>query len=88
VGNVVGVYHGSDPASRRLLTGSHYETVRDGGKYDGRLGIFVPMAAVHELHQACPPHCRPSRRSSAIPTATWASSKSTRNKALCSTNWI
>jgi N-carbamoyl-L-amino-acid hydrolase len=52
VGNVVGVYHGSDPGARRLLTGSHYDTVRNGGKYDGRLGIFVPMAAVHELHQA------------------------------------
>ena len=27
---------------KRLLTGSHYDTVRNGGKYDGRLGIFVP----------------------------------------------
>jgi N-carbamoyl-L-amino-acid hydrolase len=52
VGNVVGVYHGSDPGVRRLLTGSHYDTVRNGGKYDGRLGIFVPMAAVGELHRA------------------------------------
>ncbi|MBL8358879.1 MAG: 2-oxo-4-hydroxy-4-carboxy-5-ureidoimidazoline decarboxylase [Rubrivivax sp.] len=52
VGNVVGVYHGSDRATPRLLTGSHYDTVRNGGKYDGRLGIFVPMACVHELHQA------------------------------------
>ena len=50
VGNVVGVYHGSDPKARRLLTGSHYDTVRNGGKYDGRLGIFVPMACVRELH--------------------------------------
>jgi N-carbamoyl-L-amino-acid hydrolase len=51
VGNVVGVYHGSDPKTRRLLTGSHYDTVRNGGKYDGRLGIFVPMACVRELHR-------------------------------------
>jgi N-carbamoyl-L-amino-acid hydrolase len=51
VGNVVGVYHGSDPKARRLLTGSHYDTVRNGGKYDGRLGIFVPMACVRELHK-------------------------------------
>jgi beta-ureidopropionase / N-carbamoyl-L-amino-acid hydrolase len=49
VGNVVGIYHGSDRAARRLLTGSHYDTVRNGGKYDGRLGIFVPMACVREL---------------------------------------
>jgi len=51
VGNVVGVYRGSDPAARRLLTGSHYDTVRNGGKYDGRLGILVPMACVRELHR-------------------------------------
>ena len=68
VGNVVGVYHGgdsgadggakrgpdsgSDSGPRRLLTGSHYDTVRNGGKYDGRLGILVPMAVVQQLHRA------------------------------------
>ncbi|MGV8824734.1 2-oxo-4-hydroxy-4-carboxy-5-ureidoimidazoline decarboxylase [Methylibium petroleiphilum] len=52
VGNVVGLYLGSDPSARRLLTGSHYDTVRNGGKYDGRLGILVPMACVRELHRA------------------------------------
>ena len=52
VGNVVGVYHGRDAAAQRLLTGSHYDTVRNGGKYDGRLGILVPMACVRELHRA------------------------------------
>ncbi|WP_159911041.1 2-oxo-4-hydroxy-4-carboxy-5-ureidoimidazoline decarboxylase [Pantoea sp. 18069] len=52
VGNVVARYHPSDAAGRYLLTGSHYDTVRNGGKYDGRLGIFVPMACVRELHRA------------------------------------
>ena len=52
VGNVVGIYHGTDRSAKRLLTGSHYDTVRNGGKYDGRLGIFVPMACVRELHRA------------------------------------
>ncbi len=52
VGNVVGVYHGNAPQARRLLTGSHYDTVRNGGKYDGRLGILVPIAVVRELHAA------------------------------------
>jgi N-carbamoyl-L-amino-acid hydrolase len=52
VGNVVGVYRGSDEGAPRLLTGSHYDTVRNAGKYDGRLGILVPMACVRELaHQ-------------------------------------
>lgn len=49
VGNVVGVYHGTDRNAPRLLTGSHYDTVRNGGRYDGRLGIFVPMICVNVL---------------------------------------
>ena len=65
VGNVVGRYHpaalgggsaahdvASVAAPKYLITGSHYDTVRNGGKYDGRLGIFVPMACVRELHRA------------------------------------
>jgi len=52
VGNVVGVYHGADPSAPRLLTGSHFDTVRNGGRYDGRLGIFVPMACVQALQRA------------------------------------
>ncbi|MDP3230091.1 MAG: 2-oxo-4-hydroxy-4-carboxy-5-ureidoimidazoline decarboxylase [Acidovorax sp.] len=52
VGNVVGRYHPATDGARYLMTGSHYDTVRNGGKYDGRLGIFVPMACVRELHRA------------------------------------
>ncbi|MFM8555957.1 MAG: 2-oxo-4-hydroxy-4-carboxy-5-ureidoimidazoline decarboxylase [Betaproteobacteria bacterium] len=52
VGNVVGVYHGTDPNAHRLMTGSHFDTVRNGGKYDGRLGILVPMACVRELSRS------------------------------------
>src|SRR5256885_11217409 len=44
------LFRSTDDA-RTLLTGSHYDTVRNGGKYDGRLGIFVPMACVRELHR-------------------------------------
>ena len=60
VGNVVGRYF-SDSTSRlidgdrrpkTLLTGSHYDTVRNGGRYDGRLGIFVPIACVQALQRA------------------------------------
>jgi N-carbamoyl-L-amino-acid hydrolase len=49
VGNVVGRYHAETQNAPYLMTGSHYDTVRNGGKYDGRLGIFVPMACVREL---------------------------------------
>nr|CBA34000.1 hypothetical protein Csp_B21840 [Curvibacter putative symbiont of Hydra magnipapillata] len=60
VGNVVGRYESdsyprtsemrqSPVSSKPLLTGSHYDTVRNGGKYDGRLGIYVPLACVQAL---------------------------------------
>ncbi|MBI2744796.1 MAG: 2-oxo-4-hydroxy-4-carboxy-5-ureidoimidazoline decarboxylase [Burkholderiales bacterium] len=52
VGNVVGRYHPAVAGARYLMTGSHYDTVRNGGKYDGRLGIFVPLACVQKLHAA------------------------------------
>ncbi|OOG36756.1 2-oxo-4-hydroxy-4-carboxy-5-ureidoimidazoline decarboxylase [Polaromonas sp. A23] len=52
VGNVVGRYKASRPNAKTLMTGSHYDTVRNGGKYDGRLGIFVPVACVAELSRA------------------------------------
>jgi beta-ureidopropionase / N-carbamoyl-L-amino-acid hydrolase len=49
VGNVVGRYRARTEDAKLLLTGSHYDTVRNGGKYDGRLGIFTPLACVREL---------------------------------------
>jgi len=49
VGNVVGRYLSDNTNAKTLLTGSHYDTVRNGGKYDGRLGIFVPLACVRVL---------------------------------------
>lgn len=52
VGNVVGRYHPATAGGQYLLTGSHYDTVRNGGKYDGRLGVFVPMACVREWARA------------------------------------
>ena len=51
VGNVVGRYHPAAKGAQYLLTGSHYDTVRNGGKHDGRLGIFVPIACVQKLAQ-------------------------------------
>ncbi|GAB2868020.1 hypothetical protein GCM10027277_41500 [Pseudoduganella ginsengisoli] len=51
VGNVVGRYLSGNPNAKTLLTGSHYDTVRNGGKYDGRLGILLPIAIVKYLNQ-------------------------------------
>ena len=51
VGNVVGRYLSTDPQAKTLMTGSHYDTVRNGGKYDGREGILLPIAIVRHLHE-------------------------------------
>jgi len=49
IGNVVGRLPGRDPGAQTLLTGSHYDTVINGGKYDGRLGIVLPLAVLRQL---------------------------------------
>ena len=51
VGNVVGRYRSDNPNAKTLMTGSHYDTVRNGGKYDGREGILLPIAIVKHLHE-------------------------------------
>ncbi len=51
VGNVVGRYLSTDPRAKTLITGSHYDTVRNGGKYDGREGILLAIAVVKHLHE-------------------------------------
>ncbi len=51
VGNVVGRYAAAQPDAKTLITGSHYDTVRNGGKYDGRLGILLPIALVRHLKE-------------------------------------
>jgi N-carbamoyl-L-amino-acid hydrolase len=57
---------GDRRGAKTLLTGSHYDTVRNGGRYDGRLGIFVPMIAVRELSRPAGA-CRSRSRSSPSP---------------------
>lgn len=50
VGNVIGRYEGSQAGAPALLTGSHFDTVRQAGKYDGNLGIVLPIACVARWH--------------------------------------
>ena len=52
IGNLRGRYD-SDPTGKpTLILGSHLDTVRDAGKYDGPLGVMVAIAAVQRLHDA------------------------------------
>lgn len=52
IGNVVGRYEGERPGLPALLLGSHLDTVRDAGSYDGMLGVISAIACVKALHQA------------------------------------
>ncbi len=54
VGNVVGRYCAATADAPALMIASHYDTVRDAGKYDGRLGILVGIVAVEELRRRQP----------------------------------
>lgn len=51
VGNVVGRYSSVRADAGTLIVGSHYDTVRNAGKYDGRLGILAGIVAVEELRR-------------------------------------
>jgi hydantoinase/carbamoylase family amidase len=48
-GNVAGRYEGEQPGARALLIGSHIDTVREAGWYDGNLGVIAAIACVGEL---------------------------------------
>ncbi|OMD13892.1 Zn-dependent hydrolase [Paenibacillus odorifer] len=51
VGNVYGRLSGRDPQQKVILTGSHIDTVVNGGKYDGAYGIAAAMIAFQDLQR-------------------------------------
>ena len=48
--NLIGRYEGSTPDAPALLIGSHLDSVRDGGRYDGPLGIMLGVELIAALH--------------------------------------
>lgn len=50
VGNIIGRYEGEQPGLPALLIGSHLDTVRDAGRYDGMLGVLTGIAVVADLN--------------------------------------
>lgn len=52
VGNCIGRYEGVRPGLPALLLGSHLDTVRDAGKYDGMLGVVAAIECVQALNEA------------------------------------
>ena len=51
IGNVCGRYEGEHPGLPCLMLGSHYDTVRDAGKWDGPLGLITAISCVAELNR-------------------------------------
>jgi allantoate deiminase len=50
IGNLIGHYDGRKPNAKCLLLGSHLDTVRNAGKFDGPLGVILAIATVEHLH--------------------------------------
>jgi allantoate deiminase len=51
IGNLIGHYAGKKPGAKILLLGSHLDTVRDAGKFDGPLGVILAIACVEHLYR-------------------------------------
>ena len=51
IGNVCGRYEGERPRLPCLMLGSHYDTVRDAGKWDGPLGLITAISCVGDLNR-------------------------------------
>jgi allantoate deiminase len=51
IGNVCGRYEGERPGLTCLMLGSHYDTVRDAGKWDGPLGLLTAISCVGDLNK-------------------------------------
>jgi allantoate deiminase len=51
IGNVCGRYEGEQPGLPCLMLGSHYDTVRDAGKWDGPLGLITAISCVADLNR-------------------------------------
>ena len=52
IGNVVATYAGTDAAALPVMTGSHIDTVRTGGLYDGNYGVMAGLEVVATLRDA------------------------------------
>jgi allantoate deiminase len=48
-GNLRGLYSGGHPTSRRILIGSHLDTVPNAGAYDGVLGVVMAISLIESL---------------------------------------
>ena len=54
IGNIIGRLSGQDPSLPPVLTGSHLDTVPEGGKFDGTVGVIGGLAALRRLQDMGP----------------------------------
>ena len=52
IGNIFGRRRGTDDGAAPVMTGSHIDTVRTGGRYDGNLGVLGGLEVVQVLNEA------------------------------------
>jgi len=51
VGNIIGRYEAAQLESRAVVLGSHFDTVPNGGNYDGIVGIMIAIECVASLNE-------------------------------------
>lgn len=51
VGNVIATRAGTDPNAASVMIGSHIDTVRTGGRFDGNLGVLAGLEVIETLEQ-------------------------------------
>ena len=49
IGNIIGRLEGTDPAAAPVIVGSHLDSVPEGGRYDGVLGVVGGLAAIRRI---------------------------------------
>jgi N-carbamoyl-L-amino-acid hydrolase len=52
IGNIFGRLNGGNPKGPAVLAGSHLDTVIDGGKFDGPVGVIGALEAVRTIKEA------------------------------------
>ena len=59
VGDIYATLPGSDPDAKRIVMASHCDSVKNGGNYDGILGVMAAMEVLETVHAQNIPHKHP-----------------------------
>ena len=59
LGDMYATLEGSDPDAKRIVMGSHVDSVKNGGNYDGILGVMSAMEVLETVAEKKIPHRHP-----------------------------